>query len=106
MQPFTDQVIQIIKDIPSGQVMTYGQIAAWAGSPRAARQVVRILHSMSRKYNLPWHRVINAQGKVSIQDEESFMLQIMFLQSEGVEVSEVGYVDLTQYQVKGFHSTS
>lgn len=106
MQPFTDQVIQIIKDIPSGQVMTYGQIAAWAGSPRAARQVVRILHSMSRKYNLPWHRVINAQGKVSIQDEESFMLQIMFLQSEGVEVTQEGYVELELYQFKGFHSTS
>lgn len=106
MHPFTDQVIEIIKNIPSGQVMTYGQIAAWVGSPRAARQVVRILHAMSRKYNLPWHRVINAQGKISIQDEESYLMQIMFLQSEGVEVSEDGFVDLEQYQFKGFHSTS
>ncbi|MFC0471513.1 MGMT family protein [Halalkalibacter kiskunsagensis] len=54
-----EKVLDIIKHIPVGKVMTYGQIAKFAGSPRAARQVVRILHSMIRKYNLPWHRVVN-----------------------------------------------
>jgi len=68
--PFTEKVIAIIAAIPEGKVMTYGQIAAAAGSPRAARQVVRILHSMSDKYHLPWHRVVNAQGMIGIQDEE------------------------------------
>ena len=53
MTPFTKQVVAIIAAIPEGKVMTYGQIAAHAGSPRAARQVVRILHSMSRKERLP-----------------------------------------------------
>ena len=52
MNPFTERVIQIIKSIPAGKVMTYGQIAKEAGSPRGARQVVRILHTMSAKHKL------------------------------------------------------
>ena len=45
---FTERAVAIIKQIPEGKVMTYGQIADLAGSPRGARQVVRILHSMSK----------------------------------------------------------
>lgn len=45
---FTERAVAIIKQIPEGKVMTYGQIAGLAGSPRGARQVVRILHSMSK----------------------------------------------------------
>ncbi|MDP4172315.1 MAG: MGMT family protein, partial [Bacillota bacterium] len=59
MERFTERAMEIIKQIPAGKVMTYGQVARVAGSPRAARQVVRILHSMSEKYSLPWHRVLN-----------------------------------------------
>ena len=65
MNLFTERVIRIIQGIPAGQVMTYGQVAAAAGSPRGARQVVRVLHSMSEKYELPWHRIINVQGEIS-----------------------------------------
>ncbi|HEX5563862.1 MAG TPA: MGMT family protein, partial [Sporosarcina sp.] len=65
MVPFTERVVQIIRDIPAGKVMTYGQVAAAAGNPRGARQVVRVLHSMSAKYDLPWHRIVNAQGGIS-----------------------------------------
>lgn len=68
MEPYTERVIEIIKNIPEGKVMTYGQIARIAGSPRGARQVVRVLHSMSAKYNLPWHRVINTKGELTIKD--------------------------------------
>lgn len=53
MKAFTMKAIQVIQNIPSGKVMTYGQIAAQAGSPRGARQVARLLHSMSAKYELP-----------------------------------------------------
>lgn len=97
MKPFTDKVIQIIKNIPKGKVMTYGQIARTAGRPRAARQVVRILHSMGRKYSLPWHRVINARGQIAIKDEEGFFNQLSMLQDEGVDVSKDGKVDLEVY---------
>ncbi|MDM5329762.1 MGMT family protein [Neobacillus sp. CF12] len=103
MQPFTEKVIEIIKNIPAGKVMTYGQIAREAGSPRAARQVVRALHSMSRKHRLPWHRVVNAQGQIALQDDESYQEQLFSLESEGVEIGLGGKIDLTKYQ---FHPAS
>ncbi|WP_405106701.1 MGMT family protein [Paenibacillus sp. FSL K6-1217] len=98
MTPFTQKVIRIIQSIPEGSVMTYGGIARAAGSPRAARQVVRILHSMSRKYKLPWHRVINAKGMISLTEDESASLQQLYLTGEGVVFDERGAVDLERYQ--------
>jgi methylated-DNA-protein-cysteine methyltransferase-like protein len=98
MQPFTQRVISIIQQIPEGRVMTYGQVAELAGSSRGARQVVRILHSMSRTHNLPWHRVVNAKGEVAIPDDEGRFLQLMNLQEEGVEVSDAGRIDLDRYR--------
>ncbi|WP_010283480.1 MGMT family protein [Bacillus timonensis] len=97
MQTFTENVIQIIKQIPPGKVMTYGQIARLAGSPRGARQVVRVLHSMSKKYNLPWYRVINSKGEIAILDEETHAAQVIFLENEGVEVKNHS-IDLKNYQ--------
>src|SRR5699024_11728576 len=99
MQEFTKEVLTIIKNIPEGRVMTYGQVARIAGSPRGARQVARILHSMSRKYHLPWHRVINAEGKLKIKDEALYNEQKMSLESEGV-VCTGGRVDLSEYQYR------
>ncbi len=78
--------------------MTYGQIGRLAGNPRAARQVVRILHSMSKKYQLPWHRVINAKGQVAMKDEASYNEQILNLEAEGVEVGIHDQIDLEVYQ--------
>ncbi|ALC87551.1 DNA methyltransferase [Bacillus sp. FJAT-22090] len=94
MNPFTERVIEIIKSIPAGKVMTYGQIAKVAGSPRGARQVVRILHSMSAKHSLPWHRVVNAKGEIAIPDEESAYSQRTMLEDEGVCFRQNGLVDL------------
>lgn len=85
MVHFTENVVEIIKNIPEGKVMTYGQIARLAGSPRAARQVVRILHSMSAKHHLPWHRVINSKGEIGFKDDEQYNVQKLSLKSEGVE---------------------
>lgn len=85
MTEFTKVVIEIIKDIPFGKVMTYGQIASYAGNPRGARQVSRILHSMSEKYDLPWHRVINSKGGISLTGEPGFR-QGDLLSKEGIEV--------------------
>jgi methylated-DNA-protein-cysteine methyltransferase related protein len=98
MQPFTEKVVEIIKNIPEGKVMTYGQIAKQAGSPRAARQVVRALHSMSKKYRLPWHRVVNSKGQIALQDEESYQEQLFSLESEGLEIGLGGKIDLSKYQ--------
>jgi len=96
MTEFTEQVLEIIKSIPYGKVMTYGQIATYAGNPRAARQVSRILSGMSSKHNLPWHRVINSKGGISLPDEPGF-IQGEKLTSEGVIVKNK-QIDLKQFQ--------
>lgn len=100
MTPFTENVVEIIRSIPEGKVATYGQIAGLAGSPRAARQVVRALHSMSKKHRLPWHRVINAKGQIALQDDESYNEQRLSLEAEGVEIGLNGVIDLERYQWK------
>ncbi|MFM1652838.1 MGMT family protein [Brevibacillus sp. B_LB10_24] len=98
MERFTERAVDIIKRIPPGKVMTYGQIAALAGSPRGARQVVRILHSMSRKHRLPWHRVINVKGEIGLKDDEFYTKQLLYLQGEGVEFTDGQRVNLAVYQ--------
>lgn len=96
MTDFTEQVLEIIKSIPFGRVMTYGQIAAYAGNPRGARQVSRILSSMSQKHGLPWHRVINSKGGISLTGEPGFS-QGELLSSEGVIVNHK-QINLKEYQ--------
>jgi methylated-DNA-protein-cysteine methyltransferase-like protein len=93
---FTNQVVSIIQNIPIGKVMTYGQIAKYAGNPWGARQVVRILNSMSTKYLLPWHRVINAKGEISLLGEGG-SLQKSLLVSEGI-IFLSDKIDLSSYQ--------
>lgn len=83
MQIFTERVVKIIKNIPEGQIMSYGEIAAKAGNPRAARQVSRILHTMTSKFNLPWHRVLNKNHEVTIKNEANAKEQIILLEAEG-----------------------
>ncbi len=98
MLPFTERVVRIIKHIPPGTVMTYGQIARLAGSPRGARQVVRILHSMSEKHQLPWHRVVNSKGEIALKDPEAFHAQYTFLTDEGIIIGLNNRIDLKLYQ--------
>ena len=98
MNEFTKDVIKIIKLIPSGRVMTYGQIAAIAGNPWGARQVSRILHTMSKKYQLPWHRIINVKGEISLKGEGG-LNQIEKLFEEGIEVVN-NKIDLNVYLYK------
>lgn len=102
MQDFTLKIIQTIARIPAGKVATYGQIAAMAGNHRGARQVSRVLHTCSSKYQLPWHRVIGASGKISIpKDQSGYQRQKAKLQAEGVEFGLHGQVDLKIFGWQG-----
>jgi methylated-DNA-protein-cysteine methyltransferase-like protein len=94
---FHQKVIETIKKIPRGRVATYGQIAAMAGNPMAARQVVRALHTSSGKEKLPWHRVINKQGKISLRPGEGYEEQRGMLEKEGVRIDDDGKIDLNRY---------
>ena len=97
MTPFSEKVIQIIASIPAGKVLTYGAIATAAGNPRAARQVVRLLHSSTVKYDLPWHRVINSQGRIALKDATAVCEQEAMLAAEGIHPGPRGRINLKQY---------
>jgi len=94
---FTEAVIEIIKGIPEGKVQTYGGISKFAGHAWGARQVVRILSTLSGKENLPWHRVINSKGELPKFDPQMFYEQKDLLGKEKIVVSEDGKVDLDKY---------
>ena len=78
-------IFTVIHSIPAGKVCTYGQVAALAGLARAARLVGHTLRSLPKGSKLPWHRVINSQGKLSLpEDSPSYKEQRKRLQEEGV----------------------
>lgn len=95
------KIKEIIKKIPRGKVATYGQIAAMAGNPLAARQVVRILHSSSRKDKLPWHRVINSKGRISLQPGFGYEEQKSKLIKEGIKFDRSDRIDFKRFMWTG-----
>ena len=98
---FKERVIQIVQSIPAGRVMTYGQVAAAAGSPRAARQVGGVLRATNSEH-VPWWRVLNAAGVISIKGNAyaTPLLQKQLLEAEGVVVSAEYAVDLHACQYR------
>ena len=97
-QPFTARVIELIRTIPEGKVATYGGIAAMAGNPRAARQVARILYSCSETEGLPWHRVVNREGRIALKTEWNYDEQEARLVREGIVFSGSGRIDLERFR--------
>jgi methylated-DNA-protein-cysteine methyltransferase-like protein len=96
-QSFTTQVIEAIRSITAGRVATYGQIAAMAGNRRAARQVARILHACSHTQGLPWHRVVNREGRIALGAFSGHEDQKRLLENEGVGFDETSRIDLERY---------
>lgn len=94
---FVNAILAVIRSIPKGRTASYGQVAALAGKPRGARQVSRVLHSLSAKEFLPWHRVINSNGCISLPMPGHGSLQASLLRKEKVEVSEQGRIDTARY---------
>lgn len=98
---FKAQVINFIKMVPKGKVVSYGQVAAACGKPKGAREVGRILRSIDTSKNIvPWWRVINNAGQISIKgnwtaDKE---LQGLLLRKDGVKVSKELRVDMEKYR--------
>ncbi len=95
---FHERVKRLIKKIPRGKVATYGQLAALAGNPRGARQVAWVLHAASDKDKLPWQRVINSQGTISLPRLEGYEVQRALLEKERVRFGLRDQIDLARYQ--------
>ncbi len=92
------RIWEMVCDIPYGYVATYGQIAELAGLPRQARLVGYALSQSPKEMVIPWHRVINAQGKLSFpKDSEPYKKQVGLLSEEGVEVINQK-IDLQQFR--------
>lgn len=107
---FYEQVYAVVRRIPRGKVTTYGRVAAMLGRPRAARAVGYALNSLKDKKgqpeyeNIPWQRVINSQGRISIVNREhSAQQQAALLRSEGVAVSSDLRVNLDTFLWSGLH---
>ena len=92
MQETTRLIIEAIRAIPFGEVSCYRDVALAAGLPNGARHTARILHSMSKSQNLPWHRVIKANGRIALPYGSGKEEQIALLRSEGVTVTDEGVV--------------
>ncbi len=103
MGDFFKRVHEIVKMIPPGAVMTYGQIAKIIGNPKASRAVGYALRSVPEGVELPWHRVVNAKGEIStrrtFQGDEDKLLQRILLESEGVIFQKSNRIDLKRYQM-------
>ena len=94
-------VWQVVEDIPPGHVLTYGEVARLAGMRRAARRVGQAMRRAPRNRKLPWHRVVNAQGRISFPaDSQGYRRQKQRLQDEGVVFID-GRIDLERYGYRG-----
>lgn len=85
-----ERVYQLMRDLPDDKVTTYGDLAAMAGSPRAARIVGGIAHQGPE--GLPWHRLVNAQGGLAIGFPGGQAAQRQLLEQDGIECDENWHV--------------
>ncbi|HEV7590920.1 MAG TPA: MGMT family protein [Longimicrobium sp.] len=93
-----DRIYAVVRRIPKGRVCTYGRVAALAGNPGAARQVGYALHALPEHAALPWHRVINAAGRISLRRGGGAELEQRFrLEAEGVLFDQAGRVSIERF---------
>jgi len=100
MTPFKQSVLTIVRKIPKGKVMSYGQIAKYIGAPRASREVGWVMHSLGGTLDFPWWRVLNSKGTITIKEswDNGPETQQHLLEAEGVDFSEERTLDMVRYQ--------
>jgi methylated-DNA-protein-cysteine methyltransferase-like protein len=92
------RIYAVVHRIPRGKVATYGQVARLAGLSNAARQVGYALHALGGHSALPWHRVINSAGRISLPPEAGGIEQRLRLLQEGVAVDQGGRIALGRHR--------
>jgi len=97
MVPFRSAVLRVLRSVPEGRVVSYGQVALLAGRPGAARAVGAVLRGLREADGeVPWQRVVNAQGGISTYKVGHGELQTALLRAEGVELAG-GRVDMARF---------
>jgi len=92
-----EAIFLALAQIPKGKVITYGNLAKLAGMPNGARLAGRLMCELPEGSRLPWHRVINSQGKLSLrEDSDSYREQMRRLEKEGIEIKN-GKIKLSIY---------
>ena len=95
------RIYRVVRRIPPGRVATYGQIASLAGLAGHARQVGYALHALPDGTIVPWHRVVNAAGRISTRATPGGeLVQRLLLQKEGIRLDGKGRVPLDQLRWK------
>src|SRR3989344_1641361 len=99
MSKFKDGVIKVVSKVPYGKVVSYGQVALYIGVPRAARQVGWTLNRMKGVEDIPWWRVVNNAGRISIKGSKySAEDQKRLLVADGVKVEDDLSFDIENYR--------
>lgn len=97
MSTLYKEVYEIVMRVPAARVVTYADVARLIGRPNAARQVGYALAALEEGSEVPWHRVVNAQGKISPRRKGSHELQRILLEDEGIELDAEGVIDLDRF---------
>ncbi len=107
---FNEKVYAVVRRIPPGKVTSYGRIAIMLGYPRAPRAVGNAMHALKDLgkrpdyADIPWQRVVNSQGRISIVNREhGAQEQAKILRSEGVDVSDSLKINLDIFLWEGLH---
>jgi len=95
-----DRIYRAVRSIPRGRVASYGDIARLAGLPGRARQVGYALAALPTGTSVPWHRIINHAGRISLPPEEGGLEQRIRLTEEGIRVDPGGRVNLAEHHFK------
>jgi methylated-DNA-protein-cysteine methyltransferase-like protein len=98
--PSYERVYAVVRRVPRGRVATYGQVARLAGLTNGARQAGYALNALRPHTAVPWHRIVNAAGRISLGDVAGAVTQRLLLEREGVRFDAAGRVDLARYQWK------
>jgi methylated-DNA-protein-cysteine methyltransferase-like protein len=101
MSGFFEKVYRLVQRVPPGKVVSYGAVARMLEHPHAARTVGWAMHSIPNGVDVPWWRVINGMGRISLSERGGANQQRELLEAEGVEFDERGFVDWERFGWEG-----
>lgn len=98
MTPFTRRVYAVVAAIPPGRILSYGDVAAMAGRPRAPRAVGGVLSALPDDHDVPWWRVVSSTGRISTSSiHHTAHIQRALLKDEGVVFSAAARIDWDRF---------